>query len=327
MDRLIIELLHPHGHGVDKRFVFEGGRVTIGRSYSNGIILDDPFVSEKHLSVLRNGAGIHVEDLASENGTRINGETTLQNQKAKVASGDEICIGKTRLKFVLPDHPVEPARRMDTFLALRQFLDKRSVAITFTLFTMGIMVWVSYLEGPTEKFWKTDSFEIVLGYLVIAAFYAGLFGWVCYLKLRKAYFRRHLAVCNLFSLIGLFYEMLNPFLLFWVSHFGTVVFIKYSIQFFFLLAMFWSSFKLANIPMKWTAVAELSAVSLVFVLLIGWGAKDFRLDFSGDPSYPSHLAPYLEPLGDTISIEEFFEEAGPKLYKTAKESIPSQPKY
>jgi hypothetical protein len=50
--------------------------------------------------------------------------------------------------------------------------------------------------------------------------------------------------------------------------------------------------------------------------LIGWGAKEIRLDFSGDPSYPSHLAPYLEPLGDPKSIEEFFEEAGPKLYKS-----------
>ena len=316
MDRLIIELLHSHGHGVEKRFVFEGGRATIGRSYSNDIILDDPFVSPEHLSVSRNGAGVHVVDLASENGTQINGEATFQDQRAKVASGDEICIGKTRLKLVLPDHPVEPARRMDTLLGLRQLLDKRSVAITFTLLTMGVMVWVSYLEGPTEKFWKKDCFEIVFGYLMLAAFYAGLFGWICYLKLRKAYFKRHLAVCNLFSLIGLFYEMLDPFLFFWVSHFGTMVFVKYSIQFFFLLAMFWSSLKLANTPMKWTAVAELSAVSLVFVLLIGWGAKDIRLEFSGDPAYPSHLAPYLGPFGDPKSIEDFFEESGPKLYKS-----------
>ncbi len=316
MDRLIVELLHHHGHSVEKRYVFENGKATIGRSYSNDIILDDPFVSPKHLSISRNGAGIRVEDLASENGTRINGETNIQDQGTRVASGDEIYIGKTKLKLLLPDHPVEPARRMDAFLALRQFLDKRSVAIIFTLLVSAIMVWVAYLEGPTEKFWKTEFFEIVLGYLMVVTFYAGLIGGICYLKLRKTCFKRHMAVCNAFSLIGLFYETLYPFLLFWVSHSGTVVFLKYSIQFFFLLAMFWSSLKLANTTIKWTAVAELSAVSLMFVLLIGWGAKDIRLDFSGDPSYPNHLAPYLKPLSEPQPFENFLEKSGPKLYRS-----------
>ena len=320
MDRLIIELLHSHGHGVEKRYVFEKGQATIGRSYSNDIILDDPFVSPKHLLVSRNGAGIHVEDLASENGTRINDETTLQDQGTKVASGDEICIGKTKLKLVLPDHPVQPARRMDTILSLRQFLDKRPVALALTLIVLAITVWMSYLEKPVEKFWKSDCFEVVLGYLMVVTIYAGLIGWICYLKLRKAYFLRHLAVFNVFSLIWLIYELWDPFLFFWVTHVGTWIFFKYAIQFLYFLALFWSSVKLANNFVKWSDTIKLSAVSLVFVLLTGWGAKDIRLDFSGDPKYPSHLVPYLEPLSEPEPFGKFLEKSGPKLYKTIKKS-------
>ena len=308
--------MHPHGHGVERRYVLEKGRATIGRSYSNDIILDDPFVSPKHLSISRNGAGIHVEDLASENGTRINDERTLQDQGTRIVSGDEICIGKTRMKLVLPDHPVQPARRMDAFLSLRQFLDRRSVAFAFTLIVLAITVWASYVEEPTEKFWKTDSFGIVLVFLMGVALYAGFIGWISYLKLRKTYFMRHLAVCNVFSLIWLFYEICDPFLFFWVSHFGTWVFFKYSIQFGLLLAMFWSSLKLVSSFVKWSDTMKLAAVSLVFVLLTAWGEKDFRLEFSGDPKYPSHLVPYLEPLSEPEPFGKFLENSGPKLYKT-----------
>lgn len=318
MDRLIVELLPPHGHAVEKRYVFEDGKATIGRSYSNDIILDDLFVSPQHLSVSRNGSGLYVTDLASENGTQIDGATILQDQGAKIASGDEVCIGKTRLKFVLHDHPVEPARRMDTFLALRQFIDKRSVAIAFTLVVLGINIWMSYLEAPTEKFWKTDGLEVLLGFFMGTAFYVAILGLVCYIKLRKAYFSRHLAVCNAFTLVWLFYEMGDPFLFFWVSHYNLLVVAKYTFHFGFLLAMFWASVKLANSFVKWADIVKLSVVALVFVLLTGWGSKDIRLDFSGDPAYPSHLAPYLEPLSEPESLENFLEKSGPKLYKTIK---------
>ncbi len=320
MDRLIIELLPPHGHGVEKRYVFEEGMATIGRSYSNDIILDDPFVSPKHLSVSRNGTGFYVKDLASENGTRINGETTLQDQGAKIASGGVVYIGKTKLKLVLPDHPVEPARRMDTFLALRQFLDKRSVAIVYTLVVLGISVWMSFLGEPTERFWKANGFEIILGFLLGTALYVGVIGLICYITLRKPYFKRHLAVCNTFSLIWLFYGKWDPFLFFWVSHYGFLIFAKYTIHFGFLLVMFWASVKLANKFVGWADMVKLSVVALMFVLMTAWGAKEIRLDFSGDPAYPSHLAPYLEPLSEPESFEDFLEKSGPKLYKTIKKT-------
>ena len=84
MDRLIIELLPPHGHGVEKRYVFEEGMATIGRSYSNDIILDDPFVSPKHLSVSRNGTGIYVRIWRVKTGRKSMGKPLFKTREPRL---------------------------------------------------------------------------------------------------------------------------------------------------------------------------------------------------------------------------------------------------
>ena len=100
-----------------------------------------------------------------------------------------------------------------------------------------------------------------------------------------------------------------------------MIFAKYSIHFGFLLVMFWSSVKLANNFVRWTYTVKLSVVSLVFVLMTGWGAKEIRLEFSDDPAYPSHLVPYLEPLSEPDSFEEFLKKSGAKLYRESGKTV------
>jgi hypothetical protein len=320
MDRLIVELLHTHGHGVEKRYVFEEGRATIGRSYSNDIILDDPFVSPKHLLVSRNGTGLYVKDLASENGTQINGERILQDQGAKIASGDEVCLGKTKLKLVLHDHPVEPARRLGSLVALRQFLDRSSVAIGFSLLMAALTAWMVYVAAPGEKFWNSESLAAVLGYLMIAGCYAGVVGLICYVKLHRAYFKRHLAVFNIGTFIWFIYSMGEPFLLFWISSPGLLAAAKYVPATIYMIVIFWASLRLVRDTVKWSDFAKLSSAALLFVLLSAWGSQDIRFEFSSSPSYPNNLAPYLEPLSEPGSFEDFLEKSGPKLYKNTAKS-------
>ena len=316
MDRLIIELLPPHGHGVEKRYVIEECRAVIGRSYSNDIILDDPFVSPKHLLVARNGTGLVIKDLASENGTQVNGEVVLKDQELKIASGDEVCVGKTRLKLVLPDHPVEPARRLGSLAALRQFLDKSSVAVGFSLLMAIFSAWLVYREAPVENFWNRESFSAVLGYLMIAGCYAGVVGLICYVKLHRAYFKRHLAVFNIGTFVWLIYSMGEPFVLFWISSPGLLAAAKYVPATIYMIIIFWASLRLVRDTVKWSDFAKLSSTALLFILLSAWGSQDIRFEFSSSPSYPNNLAPYLEPLSEPGSFEDFLDKSGPKLYKT-----------
>ncbi len=320
MDRLIIELLPAHGHGVERRYVFDKGSATIGRSYANDIILDDPFVSPTHLSVSRNGTGLYVKDLASENGTQINGETTLRDQGARIASGEEICIGKTKLKFVLPEHPVEPARRLGSLVVLRQFLDRSSVAIGLSLLAAALTAWLVYVAGPGEKFWDSETLSAIVGYLAIAGFYAGIVGLICYVKLHRAYFKRHLAVFNIGMLVSFVYSSGEPFLMFWISSGGILAVAKYFPTLVFMTAMFWASARLTKDLVKWADLAKLTSIALLFILLSAWGSQDFRFEFSGNPSYPANLAPYLEPMSEPEPFTDFLEKSGPKLYKTIEKT-------
>ena len=73
------------------------GEVSIGRSPSSTIVLDDTFVSSAHARIFRSDDGWCVEDLGSTNGTTLNGETI--RGVARVGSGDRVQVGETVLEL------------------------------------------------------------------------------------------------------------------------------------------------------------------------------------------------------------------------------------
>jgi DNA-binding CsgD family transcriptional regulator len=73
-------------------------RVTLGKATSNDIALrSDPTVSRMHAVLERFSAGWCVRDLASRNGTFVNGQRVLREHRLE--SGDEIRVGRTTLVF------------------------------------------------------------------------------------------------------------------------------------------------------------------------------------------------------------------------------------
>ncbi|HPD40712.1 MAG TPA: FHA domain-containing protein [Anaerolineae bacterium] len=76
------------------------GPVTgLGRADDNSLPLEDPFASAHHALIVWREGQWHIEDLGSHNGTYLNSERVSSNRV--LASGDEIQIGETRLRFEL----------------------------------------------------------------------------------------------------------------------------------------------------------------------------------------------------------------------------------
>lgn len=74
--------------------------VSLGREIGNDVALTtDKAISRQHAVVLCIDEQFFVEDMASKNGTWLNG--TLVGHRAKLNSGDEIRLGMTRLMFLL----------------------------------------------------------------------------------------------------------------------------------------------------------------------------------------------------------------------------------
>ncbi len=303
---------------MERRFIFKKGPISIGRAYSNDIILDDPFVSNQHILITRNNGNLFVSDLKSENGTKINQHLSLKGQSVKLGSGNEIYLGKTRLKVFLPDHPIVPTKKFQRFTNLRELFDKNSVAIGFSLFVLGIMIWAGYLEKPSQKYWKEGLIEAVLSYGFGALFYVIIVGFIINLKTHKVFYKRHLAVSNFGTLVYLIYEALDPFIAFWLPNINWVASIDYILNLAIFLGMFWASIQLTKDLIKPRDYLQPVIISLILLFLTAWGEQKIQFAFSRKPAYSAKLAPYLKPITEPVTLDQFLEDSGSDLFKSGK---------
>jgi pSer/pThr/pTyr-binding forkhead associated (FHA) protein len=90
-------LLVKRGPNAGSTFLLDTDATTVGRSTDGDVFLDDVTVSRKHAVFERRAAGAwFVRDVGSLNGTYVNGE---QVDETKLASGDEVQIGRFKLTF------------------------------------------------------------------------------------------------------------------------------------------------------------------------------------------------------------------------------------
>jgi diguanylate cyclase (GGDEF)-like protein len=117
------------GADIGKRFPLATPGLVIGRDPQTAeIVLADPAVSGRHCAVETDGAGgFRVVDLASRNGTFLNGEKVAERS---LAEGDKIFVGETVLRYSLHDAIEEKFHdRVDTLMnvdALTGLLVKRA---------------------------------------------------------------------------------------------------------------------------------------------------------------------------------------------------------
>src|SRR3954463_3328341 len=73
-----------------------GEVISVGRAPENTIHIDDPSVSSRHAQLHLVGESFHLQDLASTNGTRVNGENVTS---VALRIGDRIRFGKVEACF------------------------------------------------------------------------------------------------------------------------------------------------------------------------------------------------------------------------------------
>ena len=93
-----LEILNGGFEGMT--YDLEAEEVVIGRNPTTDITLLDEGISREHALILydEDVPGFVIEDLASTNGTKLNGKRV---RSAPLAEGDQIQIGQTLFRFVL----------------------------------------------------------------------------------------------------------------------------------------------------------------------------------------------------------------------------------
>ena len=102
------ELLIASGPMSGTRFEVGPGGVRLGRSSSNDVHIPDGELSRNHCLFEQSGeAGIRITDLASANGTFVNGEQ-LGSDSRELKGGDEIEVGSTKISVVGEEPAIAP---------------------------------------------------------------------------------------------------------------------------------------------------------------------------------------------------------------------------
>ena len=90
-------MLVKRGPNAGSTFLMDGEVTSVGRATDSAVFLDDVTVSRAHAVFERRpDAGWFVRDVGSLNGTYVNGE---QVDETKLATGDQVQIGRFRLRF------------------------------------------------------------------------------------------------------------------------------------------------------------------------------------------------------------------------------------
>lgn len=103
-----------------------GGRLTIGKAADNDLVLTDDTVSRHHCEIVRAPDGLHVRDLESTNGTKID---NTRIREAMVQPGSVLKVGEVDIQFKPTAHRVEvlPSDKTSFGPAIGQSLAMRTI--------------------------------------------------------------------------------------------------------------------------------------------------------------------------------------------------------
>lgn len=89
------------GEATEQRLAFRpGGRLSVGRTGSNDLVIDDVSVSKIHASLVAHPeGGLSVADTGSTNGTFINGERISYGKATRLVKGDVVKFGAVDVIF------------------------------------------------------------------------------------------------------------------------------------------------------------------------------------------------------------------------------------
>ena len=185
-----LEVLDHKGR-VSQRFPVQSVPLTLGRAYSNQVILDDPFVCPEHVTIGYDENGrLRARDLGTVNGLR-----DIAAGKAVPSlfldSGSEFQIGHTHFRYCETAHPVAPAE-LDRAGIMKWFTSP-VVSLASGLIALIVLLLNSFF-GSYERLNVARSLSEALMMLSVVLLWAGLWALVSRIVLNRFHYGQHFAL-------------------------------------------------------------------------------------------------------------------------------------
>jgi hypothetical protein len=137
---------------------------TVGRGYNNDLLLDDPYVKAEH---------VHIK--ANENGDWRIVDADNPYQESVIKSGEELLVGKTRLKIFDQSYAVTAARNVNDFESSLISSGRLLVCVGLMLLAIVLQAGEAYMSSASEVRWTIIVSEALVAgasFIFIAGFWA-----------------------------------------------------------------------------------------------------------------------------------------------------------
>lgn len=313
---IIIEEI-SRGKKLLHRYKLFQNNVSIGRGYQNDIILSDPHISPEHLHLTFENEHWFISDQQSKNGTFL-GDSKKSADQHKVESGDIITLGKSQIRLVFVDHPVEETisfSPFDSFINLMRH--PAMLALSLIIFTI-IAATTLYMNNPID---------IQMGQLLVPAIgmtlgfclWPGGVALVSYLTKNEARVMTQIGVSFAIFNLMWFSDFFENIIAFNSSSQSTINMLVAIIPLTLTFCLFWlNSYIGFHMTAKRRVVVSASITALLFggSLLIQYANKP---EFSLRPHYSvSIMTPNLL-FASSSSVDTFIENSN-KLFSKAQKN-------
>jgi MFS family permease len=305
---IFLEVLE--GDVVHARHRLDRFPATVGRGYTNDVILDDPKVSPTHLRIERaEDGGLVARDLGSLNGTfRV--EPWGRLAELVLTQDARVMLGDTVLRFRGRAYEVPEALASEVQVAPQQRLLDRPQAFVVALGSvmLGSLLF-SYLTSYDRTDWGDLLFSMLLP-TALALAWAGGWSVASRIARRQFHFRVHGAIGALMLLGFICIPGLMTLLSFAFAWESTHQVLGLGL---YLALVGWGLFWHLRYVARWDArrlVAMISAFALGLGTLIQAQELLGNEDFSTALRFPRSMLPASFRLLPASSADDFFKEAG-----------------
>lgn len=190
---MLIEQIGPLGHQVQRqRFDGVGTECRIGRDLACDLVLDDEHAAPQHalLTLLEDGR-VRVQDLGTQNGTRVDGRRVPPDAGVVLEQG-ELIVGRTRLRVRTRHAPLAPERVFRRDFVRRHRTPLAAAGVTACIAYGGFLQW---LDAPSSLLRSVTTAALVV--LGLIAAWTGLWALTTKLNYGSWHVRVHATIASI----------------------------------------------------------------------------------------------------------------------------------
>ncbi len=318
MAKVILETIQRGIHTYHKIDSFP---VTIGRAFDNDIILQDVTISPHHMVILEKDDSYQVLNLSSENGTTINKEK-IGSDPVNITLPTNLRISDLKARILSSDMPVEETKLKDCS-GFFCFFSSPIWALLLLISTVALFFLERYFITPVAKeplYYLSSVLPSVWTVLGITVVIAG----VSRLATHRWEIIPAISIASLMFLVPQLFDYIGHYASYLFTSDSLGSWIKNAARFLIIPALL-AAFLVKTIHTKWLPAVGVAVMVyspfLAYQLLGVVDQLNLKSGFSEIPSYSQTLLPSDTRLNESLSLEQFAQDADKTTFEAVKEML------